>query len=147
MTKKQQRAENLSRHYFNIAQLYQQTTGKEITQDEAKKISNKLRKLERLATIETTAQNNGYYIEPTPLDWKTGRAEKLRLKLDEQGSCPESDAKLNEIEKQVQKIFDNKLEGFFINYDSRGYALKIKAENSSLGQDWGGYYILSPEIN
>jgi hypothetical protein len=147
MNKKQQRAENLSRHYFNIAQLYQQTTGNEITQDQAKKISNKLRKLERLATIETTAQNNGYYIEPTPLDWKTGRAEKLRLKLDEQGSCPESDAKLDEIIKQVQKIFDNKLEGFFINYDSRGYALKIKADNNPLGQDWGGYYILSPEIN
>ena len=147
MTKKQQRAENLNRHYFNIAQLYQQTTGKGITQQEAKNISNKLRRLERLATIETTAQNNGYYIEPTPLDWKTGRAEKLRLKLDEQSSCPESDAKLNEIEKQVQKIFDNKLTGFFINYDSRGYALKIKADNNPLGQDWGGYYILSPEIN
>lgn len=146
MTKKQQRAENLSRHYFNIAQLYQQTTGKEITQEKAKKISNKLRRLERLATIETTAQNNGYYIEPTALDWKTGRAEKLRLKLDEEGNCPESDIKLEEIKKQVQKIFDNKLEGFFINYDSRGYALKIKAEKNPLGQDWGGYYILSPEI-
>jgi transcription initiation factor IIE alpha subunit len=143
MNKKQQRAENLNRHYFNIAQLYQQTTGKEITQDQAKKISNKLRKLE---TIETTAQNNGYYVEPSPLDWKTGRAEKMHLKLDEDGSCPESDAKLDEIEKQVQKIFDNKLEGLFINYDSRGYALKIKADNSPLGQDWGGYYILSPEI-
>jgi hypothetical protein len=147
MTKKQQRAENLSRHYFNIAQLYQQTTGKEITQDQAKKISNKLRKLERLATIETTAQNNGYYIEPTALDWKTGRAEKMQLKLDEEGNCPESDIKIDEIKKQVQKIFDNKLEGFFINYDSRGYALKIKAETNPLGQDWGGYYILSPEIN
>jgi transcription initiation factor IIE alpha subunit len=146
MNKKQQRAENLNRHYFNIAQLYQQTTVKEITQDQAKKISNKLRKLERLATIETTAQNNGYYVEPSPLDWKTGRAEKMHLKLDEDGSCPESDAKLDEIEKQVQKIFDNKLEGLFINYDSRGYALKIKADNSPLGQDWGGYYILSPEI-
>ena len=147
MTKKQQRAENLNRHYYNIGQLYQQTTGKEITQDQAKKISNKLRKLERLATIETTAQNNGYYTEPTPLDWKTGRAEKMSLKLDEDGNCPESDIKLDEILKQVQKIFDNKLEGLFINYDSRGYALKIKAENSPLGQDWGGYYILSPEIN
>ena len=147
MNKKQQRTENLSRHYFNIAQLYQQTTGNEITQDQAKKISNKLRKLERLATIETTAQNNGYYIEPTPLDWKTGRAEKMQLKLDEEGNCPESDIKLDEIKKQVQKIFDNKLEGFFINYDSRGYALKIKANNNPLGQDWGGYYILSPEIN
>jgi transcription initiation factor IIE alpha subunit len=147
MNKKQQRAENLNRHYFNISQLYQQTTGKEITQDQAKKISNKLRKLERLATIETTAQNNGYYVEPSPLDWKTGRAEKMHLKLDEDGSCPESDAKLDEIEKQVQKIFDNKLEGLFINYDSRGYALKIKADNNPLGQDWGGYYILSPEIN
>jgi hypothetical protein len=146
MNKKQQRAENLSRHYFNISQLYQQTTGKEITQDQAKKISNKLRKLEKLATIETTAQNDGYYIEPTLLDWKNGRAEKMRLKLDEDGSCPESDAKLDEIEKQVQKIFDNKLEGFFINYDSRGYALKIKADNNPLGKDWGGYYILSPEI-
>jgi argininosuccinate synthase len=45
------------------------------------------------------------------------------------------------------KLFKGNLNGFFINYDARGYALKIKAGKCPLGQDWGGYYILSPEID
>lgn len=146
MNKKEQRTENLNKHYLNIAKLYQLSTGYEISISEAKKVSNKLRKLEKLASIETAAQCNGYYTEPTPLDWKTGRAEKMRLKCDEEGNFIDSDAKIEEIKKQVQNIFNNNLQGFFINYDARGYALKIKSDNCPLSQDWGGYYILSPEI-
>ena len=141
MNKKQLRAEALANHYNNIANLYLLSTGEAITQDQAKKISSKLVKLERLATIETTAQNNGYYIEPTPLDWKTGKAEKMRVNEEE------SDKKIDLIIEQVQKIFKNKLEGLWVNYDSRGYALKVKGENLPLSQDWGNNYILSPEIN
>jgi hypothetical protein len=146
MNKKQQRTENLQRHYFNLCALYTQTTGEALTLADAKKLSNKLRKLEKLATIETTAQNNGYYQEPTPQDYKNGNFEKMRLQCTDDGEYPESEIKLDKIRAEVQKLFKNKLEGFFINYDSRGYALKIKAELCPLSQDWGGYYLLSPEI-
>lgn len=141
MNKKQLRTEALTKHYNNIANLYLLLTGEEITQDQAKKISSKLIKFERLATIETTAQNNGYYIEPTPLDWKTGKAEKMRVNEEE------SNKKIDLIIEQVQKLFKNKLLGLWVNYDSRGYALKVKGENLPLSQDWGNNYILSPEIN
>ena len=141
MNKKQLRQTQLLRHYNNIAALYLLSTGEEITQDQAKKISSKLRKLEYLATIETAAQNNGYYIEPTPLDFKTGKAERMRLNEEE------SDKKIDLIIENVQKLFKGKLLGLWVNYDSRGYALKVKGENLPLSQDWGSNYILSPEIN
>lgn len=146
MNKKQQRTENLNRHYLNLCDLYEQTTGETLTIAEGKKLSNKLRKLENIATIETTAQLNGYYQEPTPQDYKNGNFEKMRLKCTDEGEYPESEEKLDKVRTEVQKLFKNKLQGFFINYDARGYALKIKAEFCPLSKDWGGYYLLSPEI-
>jgi hypothetical protein len=147
MNKKQQRAENLNRHYSNLCALYTQSTGEALTLEEGKKLSNKLRKLEALAIIETTAQCNGYYQEPTPQDYKNGNFEKMRLQCTEDGEFPESEVKLDKVRAEVQKLFKNNLKGFFINYDARGYALKIKAESCPLSQDWGGFYLLSPEIN
>jgi hypothetical protein len=147
MNKKQQRAENLQSHYSNLCKLYELATNEPLTIEQGKKLSNKLRKLENLASIETTAQCNGYYIEPTPQDYKNGNFEKLRLKCNDIGEYPESEIKLDKIRQQVQDLFKGNLNGFFINYDARGYALKIKAENCPLSQDWGNFYILSPEIN
>jgi hypothetical protein len=147
MNKKEQRKENLNNHYLNICKLYELATNEPLTIEQGKKLSNKLRKLENLATIETTAQCNGYYLEPTPQDYKNGNFEKLRLKCNDIGEYPESEIKLDKIRQQVQDLFKGKLNGFFINYDARGYALKIKAENCPLSQDFGGYYLLSPEIN
>jgi len=147
MNKKQQRAENLNRHYSNLCALYEQETGETLTIDQGKRLSNKLRKLEALATIETTAQLNGYYHEPAPADYKNGNFEKMRLKCTDEGEYPESEANLDKVRAEVLKLFKGSLNGFFINYDARGYALKIKADKCPLGQDWGGYYILSPEID
>jgi hypothetical protein len=147
MNKKQQRAENLNRHYSNLCALYTQSTGEALTLEEGKKLSNKLRKLEALAIIETTAQCNGYYQEPTPQDYKNGNFEKMRLQCTEDGEFPESEVKLDKVRAEVQKLFKNNLKGFFINYDARGYALKIKAEYCPMSQDWGGFYLLSPEID
>jgi hypothetical protein len=147
MNKKQQRAENLNRHYSNLCALYTQSTGEALTLEEGKKLSNKLHKLETLATIETTAQCNGYYQEPTPQDYKNGNFDKMRLQCTEEGEFPESEVKLDKVRAKVQKLFKNKLEGFFINYDARGYALKIKAESCPMSQDWGGYFLLSPQID
>lgn len=62
------------------------------------------------------------------------------------------------IAEQVKKLFGGTLpQGFFINGDPRGYALKINAGNEAgmehhpeyipegLHKDWGGYGILAPE--
>jgi len=56
----------------------------------------------------------------------------------------------NSIEKAVLKLFGGRLDGFFINSDPRGYALKI--DNDALRSpegmhvDWGGYGILAPKF-
>ncbi len=69
--------------------------------------------------------------------------------------------RMDKIRDAVSKIFGKLPEGFFINGDPRGYALKIKEEDNKLvkGQlddgiskvisytDWGGYGILAPEIS
>lgn len=134
MNKTQQRKINLLNHYDRMAEFYFQVTNEKISQDEAKKLSSKLLKFENLATIETTAQLNG------------------ERKANQDGECIESDLILDGIASNVEKLFKNKLKGFFINYDARGYALKIsdkviKQEKYNISQDWGGYGILSPEIN
>jgi hypothetical protein len=59
-----------------------------------------------------------------------------------------------EITASVLTLFPN-LHGFFVNGDPRGYALKITEEVTKkyreagvvLHTDWGGYGILSPEID
>jgi hypothetical protein len=56
----------------------------------------------------------------------------------------------------VSKALGKLPPGFFVNRDPRGYALKIDPDNklgtllikdAGLHTDWGGYGILSPEIN
>jgi len=134
MNKTQQRKVNLLNHYDRMAEFYFQVTNEKISQDEAKKLSAKLLKFENLAIIETTAQMNG------------------ERKANQDGECIESDLILDGIIANVEKLFKNKLKGFFINYDARGYALKIsdkvvKDEKYNISQDWGGYGILSPQID
>lgn len=55
------------------------------------------------------------------------------------------DKRLNRILTEVNKLL--KVKTAFINYDPRGYALKIKeteAKEIGIYQDWGGYGILAP---
>ena len=50
---------------------------------------------------------------------------------------------------KVTEIFGRPLPGFFVNWDPRGYALKLheKSVPFDLHTDWGGYQILAPNIN
>lgn len=70
----------------------------------------------------------------------------------------EVDEALERIENRVKKLFGGTLpQGFFINRDPRGHALKINSGNEAgqvhhpeyipqgLHTDWGGYGILAPE--
>lgn len=51
-------------------------------------------------------------------------------------------------EKGVKKIFGKLPDGFFINSDPRGYALKLDEKHVPKGMhtDWGGYGILAATI-
>jgi hypothetical protein len=66
-----------------------------------------------------------------------------------------------EIKRRVEQLFGCLPPGFFVNGDPRGYALKLDPEapqveglpsakalieSARLHRDWGGYGILSPEI-
>jgi len=60
----------------------------------------------------------------------------------------------NYVKNAVNKMFNNNLDGFIINTDPRGYALKIednkireKYLNLGIMTDWGGYGLLAPEFN
>lgn len=59
------------------------------------------------------------------------------------------DKRLLKITEQVREAFGGELpDNFFINLDSRGYALKINQEGTGVPityQDMGGYGILAPE--
>lgn len=70
------------------------------------------------------------------------------------------DKRAEAIKSRVKKIFGGELPpGFFINYDPRGYALKIKSEQNKKWDDipnntdriisfvdWGDYGILAPDF-
>lgn len=48
--------------------------------------------------------------------------------------------------KEVAEILGRLPDGFFINGDPRGYALKIEGESTISYTDWGGYHILAPSF-
>ena len=48
--------------------------------------------------------------------------------------------------KEVLEILGYLPDGFFINGDPRGYALKIEGESLISYTDWGGYHILAPDF-
>jgi len=117
MTKRERRAQQLAAHYERLEKL----TGKD-----GKKMSLKLWKLETEAHKIITKECNG---EATEHD----------------------SARLEKILTEVKELLPN-VEGIFINGDPRGYALKVddqvmRSKKYDLTQDWGGYGILSPEIN
>jgi hypothetical protein len=53
------------------------------------------------------------------------------------------------VTRGVEKVFGRPVPGFFINWDPRGYALKLQPKSVPypLHSDWGGYQILAPEID
>jgi hypothetical protein len=141
-TKRERRQQQLNAHYNRLAALYEQTTGKK--HPDPKRLSSALLRLERLARIETTAQCNGYYGERSI--YRNGVMIN-QLHFDDESNCIESDSKIEAVIEQVKKLFGGKLpEGFFVNYDARGYALKLKDGRKFGYQDWGGNGILAPDI-
>jgi hypothetical protein len=60
----------------------------------------------------------------------------------------QSDASDKRIEKRIIKVFGKIPDGFFLNGDPRGYALKLDNEKvtipDGMHKDWGGYGIICP---
>ncbi len=103
------------------------------------KMWRKLRRIEAVAHDATTAQCNGerYGSQPYRED-------------DESGNSP-LDIFFDGIEADVAKVFGGKLpEGFRINHDPRGFALKLDSDRTTVPEgmqtDWGGDGILAAEI-
>jgi len=129
MNRKELRAERLARHYNNLASLFTLCGGK--AKDgkvyTGRQLSLELWRLEKQANKGAT-------------DWANGHINEMQ-----------AEAISNTVENRVRNLFPN-LEGFFCNGDPRGYALKIrtetmKAKGYPLTTDWGGFGILSPEID
>lgn len=125
-TKAQLRKEALKRHYNALEKLVGLTCGGGA---DGKKLSTALLKLERQASKAALNYCNG-----------VTTSEQFEVVS-------------NQITLQVQKLFRNELKGFFVNGDPRGYALKINDKvfneiyrSTGLQSDWGGYGILSPDI-
>jgi hypothetical protein len=126
MNKKERKNLQLQRHYAAIEKLVSICGGSKLA---TKTISNRLRHLEAVAHRAATDYCNG----------------ELQI---EDFNVIEKD-----ITEKVQKFFNGKLQGFFVNTDPRGYALKIKDKvlketYSEIGlfTDMGGYGLISPEI-
>lgn len=128
MTKQQRRTEQLEAHYRSLERLAARCG---VANPNGKKLSVALLKLEREAHQAAEDYCNGVRFQESEEAW---------------------DNFTESIKEEVQALFKQNLDGFFVNGDPRGYALKIQTEQMKayetirLHQDWGGYGILSPEI-
>jgi len=106
-------------------------------------LCKKLLKIERKAHRATTNlcnTNNLYFSQITFYDLTESTEQEIDIFFDA-------------IRKSVIKILGEKSkECTFINFDPRGYAIKIKdtyikENNIRIEQDWGGYGIIAPDFN
>lgn len=112
-------------------------------------LCKKLRRLEVKAHHATTCLCNTNTLDLVELNQYTGYDVK-------QATEEEQDAFFDKIKASLIKILGKGVERVcFINFDARGYALKIKPEylaglgdaGRSICKDWGGNGILAPEFD
>ena len=107
-------------------------------------LCKKLNRIERKAHHATTCLCNTNTLHLMYLNKYTGYDV-------EQATEAEQDKFFEGIKKQVVKILGKEAEKhFFINFDPRGYALKLKSEfckDKNIYKDFGGYGIIAPDFN
>ena len=138
--KKERMYEAIERHGANLNAIF--NTGiNNIT------LCRKLFRLENKAHHVTTCLCNTNTLDMLELNRFTGYVVK-------QTTEEEKDLFFDKILKSLDKILDFKKKGVpvFINYDPRGYALKIRSEwvtgySGKIYRDFGGYGILAPDFN
>ena len=106
-------------------------------------LCKKLNRIERKAHHATTCLCNTNTLHLMELNKYTGYDVK-------QATEAEQDKFFEGIKKQVVKILGKEAEKhFFINFDPRGYALKLKSEfckDKKIYKDFGGYGIIAPDF-
>ena len=106
-------------------------------------LCKKLNRIEKKAHHAATCLCNTNTLHLMELNKYTGYDVK-------QATEAEQDKFFEGIKKQVIKILGKEAEKhFFINYDPRGYALKLKSEfckDKNIYRDFGGYGILAPDF-
>lgn len=128
MNKKQRMYKQIEEHGANLNSIFG-------TQHDNVTLCKKLMRLERKVHHATTCLCN---------------TNTLNLYDVKQATEEEENAFFDKIRASLHNILGEKAEIVHINYDPRGYALKIKDEHLegvNLYRDFGGYGILAPEFN
>ena len=137
MTKKEKMYQEIKQHGENLNAIFE-------TGIEPVALCKKLHRLEVKARHATTCLCNTNTLNLLELNQWTGYDIK-------QATEDEQDAFFDKIKKSVVKILSNKAKNaFFVNFDARGYALKLRPEfckDKKIHQDWGSNGILAPEFN
>lgn len=137
MTKKEKMYQEIEKHGENLNRIFN-------TSKDNIALCKSLRRLETKAHRATTCLCNTNTLTLLELNKYTGYDVK-------QATEEEQDKFFDKITKSLEKIL-GKNDAIFINFDPRGYALKIKdsyikENNLKIYQDWGGYGILSPDFS
>lgn len=141
-TKKQIMLANILAHGENLNKIFN-------TQFDSVTLCKKLRRLERRAHHATTCLCNTNTLNLMELNRYTGYNV-------EQATEQQQDIFFDKITKAIHKILGEKSkEVVFINFDPRGYALKLKGEfvkqefakGNNIYTDWGSYGILAPDFS
>jgi len=106
-------------------------------------LCKKLHRIEKKAHYATTCLCNTNTLNLMELNKYTGYDVK-------QATEEEQDKFFENIKKQIIKILGKEAEKhFFINYDPRGYALKLNPEfckDKNIYKDFGGFGIIAPDF-
>jgi hypothetical protein len=144
MNKKQRMYEEIEKHGANLNAIFK-------TKLDNVALCKALFRLEHKAHLATTCLCNTNTLNLLELNQYTGYDVKQTTEED-------IDAYFDKIKIRLTNILGKKAEKIcFVNFDPRGYALKIKAEwinkqyEESKGTfriytDWGGYGILAPDF-
>lgn len=106
-------------------------------------LCKKLIRLERKAHNATTCLCNTNTLNLLELNRYTGYDVK-------QATEAEQDKFFNGIRASLCKVLGEKADLVHINFDPRGYALKIeteKAQGLDIYKDWGGFGIIAPDLS
>lgn len=119
MNKRERQHAAIRQHGDNLLAIYSQSKEKDAT-----RLCKKLHRLERVAHLLTVDICNG------------------------EGNADELEAKAEKVREKAVALLGPGPE-IFVNYDARGYALKISESDSKqlhIHKDFGGFGIICPEI-
>lgn len=103
--------------------------------------SNQFAALESLRDTRCTLSGAEIYRKLRRIE---GRASKYATDDCNGDSVPENWRE--RIEKAVAEVFLRTPDGFFVNGDPRGYALKLEKAPEGMQTDWGRYGLLAPSF-